>query len=350
MLLLLLVYFAVCVYGVKFRFNGNADYMSIENTQAIKGVFIMMVFFSHIRGYIVLDTGLFDRIFIKFFLIIGQAMVTLFMFYSGYGVMESIKKKGAPYVSKIPKNRILSTFFRFDLAVLLFGIITVALGEKVTLKRVLLSLIGWDALGNSNWYIFVILVLYLLTFIVFTVLRSKPYVFSVAVLSAVLCVLVFLTYYFGIRPEHWYDTALCYAFGMIYSFAKPKVEKLFTKNVLLWGAAIIVLLGAFYVLKWDHPLLDVIANLLFTAAVVLFTMHITLKNKIRVWCGENPFELHILQRRPMIVLSRLGVSEISAILYTVLSATITVLLAIIFKIISNKMWKIISVSKIKENG
>lgn len=339
MLLLLLIYFAVCVYGVKFRFNGNADYMSIENTQAIKGVFIMMVFFSHIRGYIVLDTGLFDRIFIKFFLIIGQAMVTLFMFYSGYGVMESIKKKGEPYVSKIPKNRILSTLFRFDLAVLLFGIITVALGEKVTLKRVLLSLIGWDALGNSNWYIFVILVLYLLTFIVFTVLRNKPYVFSVAVLSAVLCVLVFLTYYFGIRPEHWYDTALCYAFGMIYSFIKPKAEQIFSKNAIVWGAAIIVLLGAFYVLKWDHPLLDVIANLLFTAAVVLFTMHITLKNKILVWCGENLFELYILQRIPMILLKHFGVNEISAVLCAVLSAVITVLLAIVFKKYSNKLWK-----------
>ncbi len=350
MLLLLLIYFAVCVYGVKFRFNGNADYMSIENTQAIKGVFIMMVFFSHIRGYIVLDTGLFDRIFIKFFLIIGQAMVTLFMFYSGYGVMESIKKKGAPYVSKIPKNRILATLFKFDLAVLLFLILTLALGEKITLKRVLLSLIGWDSFGNSNWYIFVILVLYLLTYIVFTIFKNKPYILPVAVLSAVLCVLVFLTYYFGIRPEHWYDTALCYAFGMIYSFIKPKAEQIFSKNAIVWGAAILVLLGAFYILKWDHPLLDCVANLLFTSAVVLFTMHVTFKNKILVWCGENLFELYILQRIPMIVLSRLGVSEISAILYTVLSATITVLLAIIFKIISNKMWKIISVPKIKENG
>ncbi|MEE1277869.1 MAG: acyltransferase family protein [Acutalibacteraceae bacterium] len=339
MLLLLLVYFAVCVYGVKWEFSGNADYLSIENTQAIKGIFIIMVFFSHIEDYVHIGDSLPDMAYTKFLTIIGQGMVTLFMFYSGYGVMESIKKKGAPYVSKIPKNRILSTLFRFDLAVLLFGIITVALGEKVTLKRVLLSLIGWDALGNSNWYIFVILVLYLLTFIVFTVLRNKPYVFSVAVLSAVLCVLVFVTHRYSIRPVWWYDTALCYAFGMIYSFAKPKVEKLFTKNVLLWGAAIIVLLGAFYVLKWDHPLLDVIANLLFTAAVVLFTMHITLKNKILVWCGENLFELYILQRIPMILLKHFGINEISAVLCAVLSAVITVLLAIVFKKYSNKLWK-----------
>ncbi len=345
MLFLLLVYFAVCIYGVKFKFSGNADYMSVENTQAIKGIFILMVFFSHIKGYVTFGTGLPDEIFLRFFEIIGQAMVALFLFYSGYDVMESIKKKGEPYIKKFPKNRVLATLFNFDLAVLLFLILTLILGEKVTVKRVLLSLIGWDALGNSNWYIFVILLLYLLTYVVFTLLKGKPHIWSVAVLSVITCVLIFVTWRYQIRPSWWYDTMLCYVLGMGYSIIRPKIEAFFSKSIVLWAASIVVLLAAYYLLKGRHIAAEILANLFFTVAVVLFTMHITLKNKMLVWCGKNLFELYILQRIPMIIFSTLGVNNISVIIYFVLCAAITALIAIVFKKYSNKLWKAIAASK-----
>lgn len=92
-------------------------------------------------------------------------MVAMFMFYSGYGVMESIRSKGMNYVHSMPKKRILSTWIHFAFIVALYVLLTVAIGNEITLKQLLLSFIGWDSVGNSNWYIFDILCLYLMSFV-----------------------------------------------------------------------------------------------------------------------------------------------------------------------------------------
>lgn len=36
-------------------------------------------------------------------------------------------------------------------------------GAQPSLKTILLSMVCWESIGNSNWYIFAILCLYLLT-------------------------------------------------------------------------------------------------------------------------------------------------------------------------------------------
>jgi len=125
------------------------DYMSVEKTMSIKGIFIMIVFFSHFNSYVAFSSPL-ESFYVKIFKYIGQAMVTLFLFYSGYGVMESIKKKGMGYVNKIPVTRILGTYFRFDIAVLIFIIVQAILGKTFPLSQYLFSFTGWDSVGNSN--------------------------------------------------------------------------------------------------------------------------------------------------------------------------------------------------------
>ena len=39
----------------------------------------------------------------------GQLVVVMFLFYSGYGIGESYKKKGVNYVQQMPVHRILTT-------------------------------------------------------------------------------------------------------------------------------------------------------------------------------------------------------------------------------------------------
>ena len=47
-------------------------------------------------------------------------MVAPFLFWSGFGVMESIRRKGEAYVRALPVNRGLRTLIHFDCALLLF--------------------------------------------------------------------------------------------------------------------------------------------------------------------------------------------------------------------------------------
>ncbi len=339
---LFLIYLAVVLFGVKFQTKGTAEYLSIENTQAVKGIFILMVFFSHFNGYITLS-GTLDNLYYQSLL--GQAMVAMFLFYSGYGVMESIKRKGAPYVAQIPKKRILGTLFNFDCAVVLFVILALILGQKLTVKQVLLSLIGWDSVGNSNWYIFVILVLYALTYLVFTVLPRKSHYISVAVMGILSCVLIYLTAHNGIKPYFWYDTMLCYALGMGYSLIKQYVERFVNRNIVIWLLSLGVSTAAYLLLRGHNPKLDVLANLAFSVAFVVFSMRVTLQNKVLKWCGEHLFEIYILQRIPMIVFKHIGLIDFNVYIGFVASLAVTVGLTLVFGRFTDIAWKALTTRK-----
>lgn len=340
MLIILFLYFITVVYRAKYTSKCTTDYLSIENTTAIKGIFILMVFLSHFNSYITLS-GHADEIYIKFFRFIGQAMVALFLFYSGYGIMESIKRKGNSYISSIPKKRLLHTLFNFDCAVLLYLILGIILGDKLTIKHILLSLIGWDSLGNSNWYIFVILVLYLLTFIVFKLFAKAPHIVSVIVLGVAVCGLILVTHYYKLRPVHWYDTMACYVFGMAYSLHKEKAEAILSKNIFIYIFAFLLSLFSFCILKNRGVLIEIIVNLIFCALVILTTMMVTFKNRALLWAGDHLFEIYILQRLPMIILKRIGLADFNVYLYFGACLIITVLISIAFRYITTKLYNLI---------
>lgn len=153
----------------------NEEYLSKRYTNIIKGIFLILVFFSHFIGYFsTFQNNWIDAIGIKSIKMIGQLIVTLFLFYSGYGIMESVTKKGSEYILNMPKRRILSTLIHFDIAVLIFMVASkYFVIHSFSIKKVLLSLIGWDTFGNSNWYIFCILILYSIAFLSLKSFKTK---------------------------------------------------------------------------------------------------------------------------------------------------------------------------------
>ena len=94
----------------------NEDYIGIRTTSVINGLFIWLVFMSHFTQYLpeyannIIGT------------VMGQLVVVMFLFYSGYGIMESIKLKGVIYILNIPKKRFLGTLYKFIIAVNFFAL------------------------------------------------------------------------------------------------------------------------------------------------------------------------------------------------------------------------------------
>lgn len=340
MLIIFLIYISICLYGIKFCANGNDAYLSIDTTTSIKGIFILLVFFSHFNSYTYFSSES-DLLYFTIVKTFGQTMVTLFLFYSGYGVMEAIQKKGIRYIDSFPVKRILATLFRFDCAVLLFLIIGLIFNSQYTFKQVLLSLIGWDTLGNSNWYIFVILVLYLITYFVFKLIKTEKYFIPVIAIAFAICVLIVACWYFNIKPIWWYDTALCYVVGMFFSLLKPYFKKLKSSlfNGILWFVSLGLIIGFFrFTQSAGNTLFYLASNVIFAIMVVWISMYIQIGNKILYWCGNNLFELYILQRIPMIILQHLGIDKINIYLYFIFCCIFTFLLINPFKYLTNKLW------------
>lgn len=330
-----------CFYEIRFNHDYlNEDYLSKEKTSSIKGIFILLVFFSHFNSYATY-TIFADKIFAKLISLVGQAMVTMFLFYSGYGVMESIKNK-KNYVHAMPKKRILKLLIQFDVAVIIFAFIKMCFSEYFTFSKFLFALVGWENLGNSNWYIFTALVLYFITYIVFKHCKDKKRgAFLVFVAS---CVYILILHCFHIKPAYWYDTLLCYSMGMYYSLYRTEAEKAFKKSKINYYIALLGLVCINLALRFIASKIIVILiliNITFAAIVVLITMKLSFDNKLLRWCGEHLFEIFILQRIPMMILKQLGIINNYVYLSFAICLITTLFLSYFYQIYTNKITRFI---------
>ena len=343
----------LCLYKIRFSFfdkNKTAiyeDYMSFEKTNSIKGVFILIVLFSHVSQCVSLSDSLLTSLFnLINFNIIGQSMVSMFMLYSGYAVMLSVKNKGRDYVKLMPKNRICKVLLHFDIALLLFLIVQTIIGNKFSFSRIILSLIGWENVGNSNWYIFVILVLYLISWISFTVCRDN-YKISVIISFILTAVLILVLHKY--KDTFWWDTAILYPLGMTYYFCKEKIDKIFKEHSMVWAISLLVCIALTVLCyKFRHnDIAAIIKHVFFALSILLITMKVQVHNKFLNYCGRHLFSIFILQRLPMIVLSYLEIDN-NPIIYIILTVVITIIICMPFDMLMSKVDRVLFTKKEKE--
>lgn len=338
---------ALLLCGIKLNKSGfYAEYISKDQCNAIKGVFILVVFMRHVVPYVIkagyeMDS-LLDRVYNVCDVQIGQLLVVMFLFYSGYGVMESYKKKGDEYIEGFPKKRILTTLLNFDMAVLMFLILDLCLNIELDVYQIVLSFVAWDSIGNSNWYIFIILVCYIVTFFSFRRYRQNigGGIFFIVIVSLILIGLL----YFAKRPKaSWYNTILCYPAGMYFSVYKNKTEEWAEKN---YTKSLMTSFLLFFIIHIANLQLPSYVNaysynvesIIFTFLVVLLTMKVHVGNKMLYWFGLNLFPLYIYQRIPMVSIREIAGQQWLCdhpYFYVVICLIVSVLLAYLYK-----FWKL----------
>lgn len=332
----------VCFLSLRPVKNGlNASYMSIENTTCVKGAFVLMVFLSHINNYFTQSEAYTSSplnsayIFVQSHL--GQAIVVMFLFYSGYGVAQSIAKKGDSYVRSMPRRRVLKTLVNFDIAVAVFLFVDLAIGtlSDYSISRIFLSFTGWQSIGNSNWYIFAILILYLITYVSFSLFREN-FKKSLWLVTALTVVYIAVMAFF--KDPWWFDTVILYPLGMWFSLGKDKITALFEKKKVWYYICFIALLAILLITAvfFENAVCYEIFMVAFCFAVVLFTMKLNFKSRILNFFGKHLFEIYIFMRVPMLLLLNFGVDNI--FVFTIVSLAATVLLSIVF----HKIYSLIS--------
>lgn len=339
MTLFFIVICFVCLWHVRiktpFDMDFNQNYLAVDRTNCIKGIFILMVFLSHSRNYLSkLPEYTVDPLNSIYDVIqnhLGQGIVVMFLFYSGYGVMESILKKGSDYINAFPKQRFAKTLFHFDIAVMLFVIVDLCLGtlNNYSILEVLLSFTGWESVGNSNWYIFAILILYLITYFAFKIFKDKT---SKAVwLVTVLTVVYIAVLALAGKDAWWFDTVLLYPLGMWYSVGKDKIENFVRKKPINYFGLLILCCAVFIVshLLRSNIICYEISQVALCAVIVAATMKIDINNKILEFFGKHLFEIYILMRIPMNVLLHFDIDNVYV--FVSVSFAVTLLLAVLLK-------------------
>lgn len=344
---MLIFYFILAVIvllSVRYQKAGFADnYLSIDTTNVVKGVFIILVFIKHATPYVFqagwTPEGMWGEVFHFVNNNVGQWIVAMFLFYSGYGIMESIKRKGRNYVQQIPRKRFLQVLVNFDIAVVIFILINILLKKPIDLKQCLLSFTGWESVGNSNWYIFIILIMYLLTYLSFYKKSNKDYKIQLGILFFSTLVLCILLSYF--KAQYWYDTMSCYTAGVFFSVYKEKLENIAKSHY--WK---ILVAGIFTLLLIDripYSVKGLVYNafsVVFCSVILLVTMKFKFNSPILLWCGKNLFPLYIYQRISMMVFSYINDGAFAAgypFLFTVACLIVTIMITKGYKYISIKL-------------
>ena len=115
MIVVFLLLVLLCLYKINFK-KIHEDYIDKEQTASIKGIFAIIIFLSHFRQYTNVIFAA-DHFVLWLLTSISQLMVTVFFFYSGYGIMKSYSKR-ADYSKGFFKKRLLRTLFRFSFLLL----------------------------------------------------------------------------------------------------------------------------------------------------------------------------------------------------------------------------------------
>ena len=267
----------------------------------------------------------------------SQLMVVMFLFYSGYGVMESIKKKKNDYIKSIPRHRVLNTLINFDIAVCLFLIVDLIIDNKVTLPQFMLSLIAWDSVGNSNWYIFAILLCYLSTWLTASIIKDPLKMNIITFLFLIIAS-------FGlslVKESYWYNTIWAYPAGMLFSTNRKKIESFTDSHYILSLFILFSLFALIYAIPIELAGLRMnTLSIVFALTVITLSMRVRIYNPALRWCGEKLFPLYIYQRIPMIVFAAILPSSILtnySFIYVLISLIATILICICHKYINIKL-------------
>ena len=156
------------------------------------------------------------------------------------------------------------------------------------------------------------------------------------VVSHTVLIIIVATILFFFKEDWWYDTILCYAFGLIYSQYKDEFEKRIKKHWLLsliFTACVFLFL---YIIthSTDVPWL-ISFNMLAISFALLFIiagMKIKVGNKWINWCGVHLFPIYMYQGLVYQILYNIGGEahifiSYSPFIYAVTSVVLTLILA-----------------------
>ena len=282
----------------------------------------MLIFLSHFCSYIDTSTLPYFSGYLRLRTFLGQMVVAPFLFFSGYGVMEQVQKKKISYINAMPKKRIFKTWLHFALAVILYFGLSVYLQKNYTLKTIILAFTGWTSLGNSNWYMFAILLMYLNIYVSCKYFKENKVWVS--------CFILTTFYLFVVRffqdGSWWYNTIMCFPAGVFISYYKNEICRLLDhKYFIAFIICIVIMLTAShfrnYLIAYE------MMSIFLCFAIILFCTFVKVENRLFMFLGKYSFEIYILQRIPMIVFQK----HLSGYTYMGVCLLVSIILAIVFK-------------------
>ncbi|MBO6239767.1 MAG: acyltransferase [Butyrivibrio sp.] len=321
-----LVYVAlpvILLWGAKFsgkRFNDG--FLSLEQTKAIQGFLAICIMLHHIAqktcaSWIQPQTRIVHGL--DMFVPIGYLLVSIFLFFNGYGVYKSYHTK-ENYLDGFIKKRILPVVLALYTTTVIFFIARLLVGEKMDAKQVILYLTSIQLCNPNTWYVIVLPFFYLAFYFSFKFIKRD----GLAVLATTAFVVLYMLLGtridhndYWIRGEWWYNCVFLFPVGIIFAKFEDKIIPHLKKHYWVYLVAALLLFYPLYIYSgficnifgyygdnWGAPdtvfrrrvslLSQVFLTTEFVFTVLLINMKVAFGNKFLKFMGTITLEFYLI--------------------------------------------------------
>ncbi len=299
-LLLLVVVFWNCKV-----IKGNSfyeDYLSFDSTVSIRGICVLVVIYHH------LSQVLQNEILLYPFLITGYLCVSVFFFFSGYGVMYSYKYK-KDYLKNFFRKRIFGLIIPFFIINLLYFLIL----EKgnFSVFGAIEKISGIILVNIQAWYIHAVIYFYVLFFITVKITNKEKLIFLLSCLTTFIYIIVCILFDKG---RFWYNSCITFNLGVLFAYKKEISESLkkfyFIKLLISFSLLISLFLAKNLAIKFLSCnelikfFLELLTSIFFIFTCVLIFLKLRFSNKISVFLGQISLELYLIHNLFLILLRK----------------------------------------------
>lgn len=249
---------------------------------------------------------------------LGACCVSLFFFFSGYGLLSNFKLKGCVYLNSFFNKRFSKIIIPLLTAYLISLPIYVLIKGPIDIKLLCETLFWGGPYLRYSWYVSEILIVYVLFYFAmkqFTTIRMKIMLLSVVIIAFMAILYVF-------KQPLWYLISLPgFILGMWYQYFENliithiKKEYLFVVTIIIGGIW-------FYTWQWsafEHTVLSAFRYTLAAMIISSFLFPILIISIIRVTAFTPPhsliisssYEVYLIQNAAMMLASFVSASFVS---------------------------------------
>ena len=299
MLLLTIIILSILIYSSSYaqaqvKEGFVADAFNLKNTLPLRGALALGILSFHTSLLLRPQTPIL-AIIIHEIQSWSIMVVAGFFFLTGYGLITSIKAKGAEYLHGFLSKRIKKLFPAFIITSILIEIENLGKGD-LTIDTLLADLQHGP---GYSWYVYAIVIFYILFKIIFSLTRNQSpsaITWKICIYAIVVLALIFVAEHILHWAPHYYASSYAVILGMFYAHYEHYIKHIYERFPLSTAFVFTCLILVLYVLheKSQIPVAyRCIQNLLPIALVFIIYSIGRTKSPVLSFIGSISYEIYL---------------------------------------------------------
>lgn len=292
----------------------QSDPLGLSQSKAILGLFAVLIVLHHL----VQTIGAENASLFSFLEDFGVCLVGAFFFFSGYGLIRSLREK-PDYLTGFLKKRLPGVVIPFYGCTLIFYIAGVLSHKGYGLAESIGYLSGFILLNTHMWYIVEIVLFYVVFYLIYRFISNRKTAFAamtafLAVFTAFSLLLCHGKYWF--QGEWWYNSSLLFAVGIAMGEWEKPILTCIKKHIKLCSVLAVTGFAVFYRItmymlrhhgywtenafsngyadKWMTLLPQLCMSFFFLCCLVIILLKCRFENPVLTTLGNISLELYLI--------------------------------------------------------